>query len=326
MMVCKAWYLAGKRYLYQDIDIKRPTQLFQLLDSLKGAPGNGELVKGLHVTCFIGSEWAAKFSKTLQSVVHRLPWLLTFTFHSSMEIPLTFKLPSLLAQGHGLTLSLDTSRAAIGVETPLFQSVKAALSSALVGLQLAPFPLFLDGNQLKHLRFPFLESIEVSLEFYSKPILETWHMPRLHRATLVLNRERWGPEHFIWFLEKHGQQGWEDNIIVSHPTLLWIDVWLSNIARPLEEIKDSMLRHTQKTCPALQGMRLLDYALVHLSNLPFLLPPYSVRNSRDAYEVQFLGFHLRHASWCVFAFDQGIEGHFTVHNRDKGGSEAEDSD
>ncbi|KAH6888981.1 hypothetical protein BKA70DRAFT_1121214, partial [Coprinopsis sp. MPI-PUGE-AT-0042] len=83
MMACRTWYLAGKPYLYQDIVIRRPTQLFQLLVSLKTAPENAGLVTGLHITCFIDSKWAAKFSKTLQSVVHRLPGLRKFTFESS---------------------------------------------------------------------------------------------------------------------------------------------------------------------------------------------------------------------------------------------------
>ncbi|KAH6889011.1 hypothetical protein BKA70DRAFT_1329955, partial [Coprinopsis sp. MPI-PUGE-AT-0042] len=76
------WYLCGKHYLYQDIDIRRSPQLFQLLASLKEAPENAGLVKGLQVSRLIDTNWAYKFSETLQSVVNQLPSLLVFTLRS----------------------------------------------------------------------------------------------------------------------------------------------------------------------------------------------------------------------------------------------------
>jgi hypothetical protein len=358
MMVCKTWYLVGKPYLYQDIDIRRPTQLFELLVSLKKSPENTELVKGLHVSCFIGPEWAAKFSKTLQSIIDRLPDLLRFTLKTPTGTPENFQFPSLMTQKHGLTISLDMGLSVIRDSSILLQGVKAVMSAKLVALRLNSFPLFMGAsNTLKHLQLSSLETIEIGLQFHSQSTLETWRMPCLRQATLFLDS---GGDEFRWFLERHGQQierlqlwgpgrqgtvalgqlcpnlqhlvlskrrfyeqpMWKE-VIVSHPNLTWIDVWLSNLElNPSEKMRDTMLGRAQKTCPALQGMRLLDFALVHLPNLPFLLSPFTARNPQVPYEIQFFGFHLRHASWCVVAIDQPIKD-YTV--GDTGEDEPEDT-
>ncbi|KAH6916333.1 hypothetical protein BKA70DRAFT_1255382 [Coprinopsis sp. MPI-PUGE-AT-0042] len=142
-------------------------------------------------------------------------------------------------------------------------------------------------------------------------------------------------EHFVLHVQSlEGRRDWENHIIISHPTLRRIDVWLSSIAKPSEDMKDALLRHTQKTCPALQGMRLLDYALVHLPQLPFLLPPTAVLAPRDEYAIEFLGFHLRHTSWSIFAIDQQIGEPHPIRDWDNeepeeqsnDGSEGEDPD
>ncbi|KAH6888980.1 hypothetical protein BKA70DRAFT_883096 [Coprinopsis sp. MPI-PUGE-AT-0042] len=173
-------------------------------------------------------------------------------------------------------------------------------------------------------------------------------MPSLRRATLVLS----GTHIFLWFLEKHGRQvnelqihrvRWgsinlgglcpnlehlvlqldsrphlEGTLAVLHPTLQWLDVWEAYIRKSSMGVTkhESTVKNIKKTCPALQGIRLLDSALVHLPRLPFLLPPSSVLSPHDAYGIEFFGFHLRHESWYIVSFGQPIRKPSVIRGRD----------
>ncbi|KAH6889013.1 hypothetical protein BKA70DRAFT_1329957 [Coprinopsis sp. MPI-PUGE-AT-0042] len=335
-------YFAGKRFLYQDVDIKRPTQLFELLLSLKSAPENGELVGGLHISCFIASAWGAKFSKALQSTVDRMPNLRTFTFKSSTKIPESFHIPIFHPSMVNLAVLLELSSFR-PCTTPLLPQVTPGSLSSLVMLRLTPCPLADKHTDFLDLHLLSLEEICIDLSKDSRDLLKTWHMPSLRRATLVLSRGFQEVTSFMWFLKKHGsliqelqiyrvlprnihlddvcpnlqhlafyadadygQMEWIHTII-SHRKLKWVDMW-TKFEKSAEYVNGFMLSKARRTCPSLRGIRLLDIALIHLLHLPFRLPPSSVLSLSDAYDIKLFGFYLRHRPWCISALNQPFKG------------------
>ncbi|KAH6916370.1 hypothetical protein BKA70DRAFT_485003 [Coprinopsis sp. MPI-PUGE-AT-0042] len=148
-----------------------------------------------------------------------------------------------------------------------------------------------EHTELEHLQLLSLEAIEITLSTWSKPVVMTWQMPSLCQGTLVLTVS--GGHEFEWFLEKHGRQvnelqihnifqevidlgkacpnldhlvlnfrnitwqcHWESTAIVLHPTLKWIDVCMERRPQTARGAEETMISHSQKTSPALQGIRL----------------------------------------------------------------------
>ncbi|EAU91741.2 hypothetical protein CC1G_04509 [Coprinopsis cinerea okayama7 len=96
----------------------------------------------------------------------------------------------------------------------------------------------------------------------------------------------------------------------AHPALRWIDVWCAaptdrnwrpEIEAYYRDIRNRYPIGTQ-LFPSLRRVRILDYQLHHLQDLPYRLPPWSVISPRDSYEVRFMDLCIIHEVGGVYAF------------------------
>ncbi|EAU91740.1 hypothetical protein CC1G_04508 [Coprinopsis cinerea okayama7 len=337
MSVCQSWYNVVKPYLYEQIHIRRPTQLFMLLDSLKRNPENQPLVKGISVSCVVGAAWAEKFFKTIQSVVDRAPNLTDFSMKGwsvtgDPDIPDAFRFPVFKQDNMRLGISYFTT-----------------LDSRLNHTQPQDFPhggfdrltrlslnvdydkYFTDSqNQALDLDLPVLETLDLHHYLEFTGLRGTWKMPRLKNFSID-----WSDPHaLIGFLHDHGRglrrlelaftlalelnlhllcpslehlvvrQGSPSNVPLAHPTIRWIDVWLRYSSFPTSEqyLRLRALQHAnaRESLPSFLGLRFFHSQLLHLPDLPHRLPPWSVTSARDSYEIRFADFFIRHEEGRVF--------------------------
>ncbi|KAH6913873.1 hypothetical protein BKA70DRAFT_646918 [Coprinopsis sp. MPI-PUGE-AT-0042] len=340
MSVCKDWYRANKRYLYEHIDIKRPTQLLALSRSLKNWSENTSLVKHLHIRCYATEEWKGSFSTKLQDVVDHLPNLTGFFFGHDVFAG-TYTLPRF----RNAIRELHTAWL-----LPTIPTVSASSSpNAFPGLRI--LSLFVDSETqwrghsplfANSLDFPELEQLEICAATRDPSgamlTITSWTLPSLKRLILRLS---WLPMDkfnevsmplltthgcFLEELQLHcrfieGTEGmvepsepinlaslcpnlrhlvlnWNQWQKLSHPGVQWIDFWLSwsesnvKTRNRWQELPHKLIE--PKSFPSLQGTRVLDMQLSGLTNIAFDIPPWSVQNRGDTFEIEFMGYTIRH--------------------------------
>ncbi|KAH6913872.1 hypothetical protein BKA70DRAFT_1217569 [Coprinopsis sp. MPI-PUGE-AT-0042] len=89
---------------------------------------------------------------------------------------------------------------------------------------------------------------------------------------------------------------WEQWQRMSHHNVHWVDIWLPWLPTNLDTIaRWQTLQHElvqSKMFPSLLGTRMLDIQLTSSKNVPFDLPPYSVQDQSDAFEINFMGYTI----------------------------------
>ncbi|KAH6913870.1 hypothetical protein BKA70DRAFT_646894 [Coprinopsis sp. MPI-PUGE-AT-0042] len=341
MSVCRDWYDANKRYLYEHVDLTRPTQLSALSQSLELWPHNGALVNHFHIRCYIVEDSKSFFLADLQNVVNRMPNLHGFTLNHEV-----------LSTGSGISCCLprfpNTTIRELQVEWPLPLNPHSApvlpsfsrLRSLLLKVNpvSGPLPtiLFPENLELSELERLELRSISVT----AITTVTSWILPSLRQLSLTLGYSCSLPTHdpltgSTLLLSKHGRHlerlqvvylavehrrprkapedvdlarlcpnlrhlvlYWRPWHTLSHPTVQWVDIWSpwftcnANTRTRWKALRHELIE--EKSFPSLRRVRILDAQFASLGNIPFDIPPWSVQDANDSYEINFLGFTLRH--------------------------------
>jgi len=328
MAVCRLWYTLAKPLLYDAVDIRRPMQAHALLDSLKDSPDSSSLVRKLYVAVEVPDAWAQKYSRTLVSLVARLPALKSLSIHSptSSPLPTGLSLPPLPPGLAALSLRFTS-------QLPTTWSL-AALTALKLDIEWTPATFASDPPQdssAEGLKLPALERLELLRAVEAaEPIVKTWTLPRLTRLTITLTSPPNAPADAIWSLVRaHGRRLKElqffdtgypvglaapagaslaemcpalVHLVVTnkcffkydHPNLRWVDSWGDVRGWSGREwMERRRAAYTRRGTPA-APLRLIDRYLAAFPSLPFDIPPSSLASEHDAFEFKFHDLHVRH--------------------------------
>ncbi|KDQ60159.1 hypothetical protein JAAARDRAFT_191563 [Jaapia argillacea MUCL 33604] len=193
VMVCKAWLDVGLEYLYEDIVLRRITQIPPLVWTLHiTRPDFGAFVKGLNVICVVPDAFRSLFETGMKCILSRCPRLINVSLRFT-SLPSPYKSPDPPLSWIG---SAPGSVEGIGLNEQLAFSPSIAThlstSEALVSLTItlpaypstcdSPFRTFLSFHRLEYFQCAVDRRTAIELANVSKH----WSLPRLRGVTFEL--------------------------------------------------------------------------------------------------------------------------------------------
>ncbi|KAG2015440.1 hypothetical protein CC2G_008713 [Coprinopsis cinerea AmutBmut pab1-1] len=199
--VCRAWHRAGTRLLYENIFIRRPTQIPLLLRSLKENPQLGPLIRGFRLGCVVPTRLTGStFPQTIQLVIDRCPRLTALEFTTISDGLMTHRTilaPIVRNQGSPITSFTMHYTKVHGTISPTYDiglnNLLSSMSSTLVHLSLGlgepNFQFLSDTCAIpipSSLSFPCVESLTLihPWSFTNLRNIVTWKLPSLRNFTI----------------------------------------------------------------------------------------------------------------------------------------------
>ena len=331
VQVCKAWYIAGLPFLYQDLTITTPDAVVTLGLNFARAPELTALAMRIILACHVPESWNVLFIINLAGLFEKCPNVHTFWDAMDMQHGLvdafTIHIPPQL-----------TNITCLHLSDALCKGTKVALlrqtAPNLITLAMKTFPTFLENNL--SISFPKLQSLQ-RIEMSFIQFLGT--LPSLTTLDTVLDKSSTGTFRELNPLAQQLQYLSIDQVrphtaslqtflltcpnithltldacdIVAfqdplkHPRVEWIDLWLPlfpgyrashpkyspDTPSALDLWRECQTVLTTDEFPALKRSRAICVWLKDLCNLPRILPPDSVYGPKDGYSFQGGGFHLK---------------------------------
>ncbi|KAG5653664.1 hypothetical protein H0H81_011624 [Sphagnurus paluster] len=300
------------------------------LDASSLAQNLGNLVKSFTICTYIPLEYSISFDEHLTRVMNHCPRLGGFSFNPPFKclsaVPIPSLGPSITSLSFNNSFPFDTifdildlvggQLKHLGVHAPPptqnFSPEKIyhlpRLSSLRLDLHISEASRLyllvgvLSTPQIEHLT---LQSVGMETDTsYFIPILRHYG-PKLR--VLQLHKEN-----FLNFVRKTGLEQFSDAQIlldlcpalehlvidstravvgITHPTVKWLDVWISGDSTPSWGLHRS---NVLAGFPACRGLREIHSSLTRIFDIATFLPPDIVSTPSDAFEIAFAGARVRH--------------------------------
>lgn len=327
--VCKRWAHIGVPILYEEVVLRRMTQLSSLLRTVSLPDVHfGHLIKRIDLKCYVPPDEFPLLDSQLLRLFDKCPnisWVGydTVTSPEPLKWVCTFQHQTAVSN-----LFPKLTRLACGENVDFVNLVGAlqncssleSLTCYLRGPSGGPFPYGLPKVHLPNLKALSCYDTE---EGYLASIASQWSMPILeqlstrHKITTDLLRA-----HGLRLKFLHLPQGHPDTQSVlehcpslkhlvlfpqswcptSHPKITWVDIWTPYGYVPTyKDLRKSL----PAAFPSLRGVRRLDATLFTLSDLPAMLQ--DPENDASYFEYNFPGISIIYKSGAFIKPDMMVD-------------------
>jgi hypothetical protein len=363
VLVCKTWNYIGIEFLYEDIALRRESQVPSLLRTLETPPRIlGSFVKTITISALVSHRFGKSFSEKLQRIVNLCPRLSHFGVSPVSQLPDSVTLPLVDITSLEFNENLRPST---------FLPILNQVSNTLLSLS-----LHIAADLHAPIVLPCLKSLRASeLDFGA---LDAWSMPSLEQFTttcssgtsevniqafckshgkflqfidLAFPAKSTNPTSFPSFpiqkiadvcpcLEHIVLRNWTSPPLpsISHPRIKWVDLCDCELNLPdwddcfyvnypwkLHSEKYRGLSGLSETLPALEGVRMLMQNLPRSVALPRALHP-SWANIHADLRIQHPGISIRCERGFLFSSMLDLNGtDCTIHSY-RWGYDTEDGD
>ncbi|KAJ7680916.1 hypothetical protein DFH06DRAFT_431665 [Mycena polygramma] len=200
LAVCKSWHGIGNELLYESAALHRITHLPLFVRALEGRAGLGSLVKHLDIDCFVPRGYPKLYEMESQRILKLCPNLSHIGFSPVFWIP---ENPCVFPTMNSSITSLQ-----FGSDIP-YSTILPALAQLCSSVKSLAITIPGADDQHPILTFDKLESLRLTLVWYSAPSTSNWRTPALRR--LHLSRE-----HLATYVAADAEQRRTEALLDAH--------------------------------------------------------------------------------------------------------------